>query len=298
VDDALDRTGPASGSWVSWALLAVGVGAASVSAILIRYAGDAHPLAISFWRCAAGAVVLLPFAKFSGISARELRVSLVSGIFLALHFATWITSLELTTVAASVLLVTTTPIWVGLAERLIFGERLSAGAWSGIVISFVGAALIAGGDLSGSNLLGNVLALIGGATVAGYVLAGRDARRSLGIIEYSVLTYAAAAAMLLLACIAGDASLGGYPAQTWWALAGIVVGPQLLGHTVINFVLKDIDATIISVSIMAEPLIATFLAYVLFSETPSLLVYPGGLAVLVGIYLVTVGRRATPVVMQ
>ena len=298
MDDALDRTGPASGSWVSWALLALGVVAASISAILIRYAGEAHPLAISFWRCAAGAAVLMPFAKFSQIRARELRVSIVAGAFLALHFATWITSLELTTVAASVLLVSTTPIWVGLAERLVFKERLSGGAWAGIVISFVGAAVIAGGDLSGSNLLGNALALIGGATVAGYVLAGRDARRSLGIIEYSVVTYAAAAVMLLLACLPARASLVGYPSQTWWALAAIVAGPQLLGHTVINFVLKEIDATVISVMIMAEPLIATFLAYVLFSEIPSVLVYPGGIAVLVGVYLVTVGRRATPVVMQ
>ena len=298
MDDALDRTGPASGSWVSWALLAVGVVAASVSAILIRYAGDAHALAISFWRCTAGAAALLPFAKFSRISARELRVCLVSGAFLALHFATWITSLEFNTVAASVLLVSTTPIWVGLAERLIFKERLSGGAWAGIVISFVGAAVIAGGDLSGSNLLGNALALVGGATVAGYVLAGRDARRSLGIVEYSVITYAAAGVMLLLACLFSNASLVGYPSQTWWALAAIVVGPQLLGHTVINFVLKDIDATVISVSIMVEPLIATFLAYVLFTETPSALVYPGGIAVLIGIYLVTAGRRATPVVMQ
>jgi drug/metabolite transporter (DMT)-like permease len=298
VDDALDRTGPASGSWVSWALLAVGVGAASVSAILIRYAGDAHPLAISFWRCAAGAATLVPFARLSRIGAREVKVSLLSGAFLALHFGTWITSLELTTVAASVLLVSTTPIFVGLAERFIFSERLHSIAWIGIVASFLGAGLIGGGDLSGSNLLGNLLALIGGATAGGYVLAGRDARRTLGIIDYAVVTYAAAAAFLLVACLTADVPLGGFAPQTWWALIAIVAGPQLLGHTMINLVLRDIDATTVSVMIMAEPLIATFLAYVLFTEIPSLLVYPGGVAILVGIYLVTVGRRATPVVIQ
>jgi drug/metabolite transporter (DMT)-like permease len=298
VDDALDRTGPASGSWVSWALLAVGVGAASVSAILIRYAGDAHPLAISFWRCAAGAATLVPFARLSRIGAREVKVSLLSGAFLALHFGTWITSLELTTVAASVLLVSTTPIFVGLAERFIFSERLHSIAWIGIVASFLGAGLIGGGDLSGSNLLGNLLALIGGATAGGYVLAGRDARRTLGIIDYAVVTYAAAAAFLLVACLTADVPLGGFAPQTWWALIAIVAGPQLLGHTMINLVLRDIDATTVSVMIMAEPLIATFLAYVLFTEIPSLLAYPGGVAILVGIYLVTVGRRATPVVIQ
>ena len=280
-------------SWVPWALLSVGVLAASVSAIFIKYADTAEPLAISFWRCSLGAAALAPFMRQNPkeLDRHSVKLSILAGFFLAIHFATWITSLELTTVAASVLLVTTGPIWVATAAVLILKERLGAIVWIGIVATLVGAALISGGDLSGSSLDGNILALIGGAVVGWYVLAGQVARRKLGIIEYSVLTYTVAAVLLLVTCIVADAPLWGYDGQTWLAIAALVIGPQLLGHTVINLVLTDIDATTVTVTIMAEPIIATILAYFLFDEIPHVLVYPGGLAVLVGIYLVTTNRK-------
>lgn len=281
-------------AWASWSLLALGVVAASVSAILVKYAADADALAISFWRCALGALLLAPFAK-SGL--RDMKqpaftMPVIAGAFLAIHFATWIRSLDLTTVAASVLLVSTTPIFVALIAWFAFKDRLPGVGWTGIVMALGGTALVAGVDLGGSSFAGNLLALAGGAMAAGYVLAGGVARRTLGILEYAVVTYAAAAVLLLVVCLAAGVDLIGYPSTTWWALAGIVVGPQLLGHTVINLVLKDIDATTVSAAIMAEPIIAITLAFVLFDEVPSMLVYPGGAAILAGIYLVsTTGRR-------
>ncbi len=286
--------------WAPWTLLMVGVLAASVSAILIRYATGIHPFAISFWRCAAGAAVLAPFARrgFRGTAAASLNMPMVAGVFLALHFGTWITSLEYTTVAASVLLVSTTPIFVGLGAWLLLGERLVQAAWLGILLAFAGTALIGGGDLSGSNLLGDLLALAGGATAGGYVLAGQVARREMGIFEYSVVTYAVAAILLLVACLLVRAPLGGYSSPSWLALAGLIVGPQLLGHTVLNLVLKDIGATTVSVAIMAEPLIATWLAFILFDEVPSLLIYPAGAAILIGIYLVSTARREPVVIVE
>jgi drug/metabolite transporter (DMT)-like permease len=264
-----------------------------VSAILIRYAGGAEPLAISFWRCAAGAIVLLPFAR-AGLGALEpgtWRMPVVAGAFLAVHFATWITSLELTTVASSVLLVSTTPIFVALAAWLLLKERVQARGWAGVLLAFAGTVLVAGGDLSGSSLDGNILALVGGATAAGYVLAGRRARQGIGILEYAVIAYASAGVLLLLSCLGGGVELWGYDARTWWAIAGIVIGPQLLGHTMINLVLKDIDVTTVSVSIMAEPVIATALAFLLFDEVPPALLYPGGAAILAGIYLTSTARE-------
>jgi drug/metabolite transporter (DMT)-like permease len=272
----------------------VGVVTASFSAILVRYASGADPLAISFWRCAGGAALLLPFARSARRprASSELRLPLIAGAFLAVHFATWITSLELTTVASSVLLVSTTPLFVAATAWLLFRERLSRAGWLGIALAVVGVGFVSGGDLGGSSLVGDALALAGGATAGGYVLAGALARRRLGIIAYSVVTYAAAAGLLLLACLAARTPLWGWSAATWWALAGIAVGPQLLGHTVINFVLRDIDATTVSVTIMAEPVIATALAYLLLGEVPSVLVYPGGAAILLGIYLTTSARRA------
>lgn len=283
---------------LSWALLALGVAAASVSAILIRYASDAGALALSFWRCALGAAVLVPFARWRGLGRAQLGPAVVAGVFLALHFATWISSVNLTTVALSVLLVSTTPVFAAGAAHVLFGERIGRRGWSGIALALGGTALVAGVDLGGSSLTGNLLALAGGAAAAGYVMAGAAARRALGIVEYAVVAYGVAALLLLPVCLAGGVALGGYGATTWLALAGIIAGPQLLGHTVINLVLKDIDATTVSVTIMAEPVIATALAFVLFDELPGLLIYPGGAAILAGIYLVSTVPKPEVVVVE
>lgn len=287
-------------AWVPWAVLWAGVLAASVSAILIRYAEDASGIAISFWRSAAGSLVLLPFAVrgLRRMEARDYLLPVVAGVFLAVHFATWITSVNLTTVASSVLLVSTTPIFVAIAARWIFDERLGTMGWSGIALALLGTALVAGLDFGGSSFDGNALALIGGITVAGYGLAGRVSRQKLGILEYAVVTYGAAAAVLLIVAVPMGEELTGYGAQTWWAIGGLIVGPQLLGHTFINFALRAIDATRVSITIMAEPVIAILLAYFLFQETPSWLAYPGGLAILAGIYLVTAVRREPPMISE
>ena len=280
--------------WVMWTILTVGVVAVSVSAILIRYAsvdgdGDASPLAISFWRCALGALALFPFARWKrrGTSPTTIRFSLIAGAFLAIHFASFITSVGLTTIASSVLLVSTTPVFTALVGWLVFHDRLELVGWIGIALTLVGVGLIGGGDFGGGSGLGNLLALIGGATAGGYLLAGAAARRTLGIAEYAVITYTAAGVLLLAVCLLGDIPLWGYGAQTWWAIAGSVIGPQLLGHTLINATLSDIDTTTVAVTIMAEPIIATVLAFFIFSENPSLLIYPGGALILIGIYFVT-----------
>ncbi len=283
-------------------LLAVGVFSVGVSAILIRYAGRADPLAISFWRCAAGALALAPFGRrgFATLTPRRAGLPVIAGAFLAVHLASWITSLELTTVANSVLLVCTTPIFTALAARYLFRERFRSVVWLGIRLALAGTALIAGGagGEGQASLSGDALALFGAITVAGYTIAGEVARRRLGIVEYAVLAYGAAALLLLAVCLVAGVPLLGYPAQTWLAIAGIVVGPQLLGHTILNFLLRDLDATTVTVAVMAEPPIAIALAFVLFSEAPSVLVYPGGAAIVAGIYLVSVHRGRAPDIVE
>ena len=290
----------ARASWVPWLLLVIGVVSASVSAIFIVYAQEAEPMAISFWRCAAGAAVLAPFAVpgIRRMSPRSFMLPAVAGLFLAAHFATWITSLELTTVTASVLLVCSSPAFVALLAWWVLGERLRGLAWLGVVLTVVGAGLVAGGDLSGARLEGNLLAIAGAITVGVYMLAGQVSRRDLGILEYSVITYGVAATILLAICILVGAPLSGYQEQTWWALLGLLVGPQLLGHTVVNYVLKDIGATTVAVAIMAEPLIAAILAYLLFGEVPTLLIYPGAAAILAGIYIVSTRGRSPDIVVE
>ena len=280
--------------------MAVGVLSASVAAILIRYASAAEPLAISFWRCAAATIVLLPFAggKLRRLTRKTSALPALAGVLLAAHFATWITSLELTSIAASVLLVTSSPVFVALASWWILKDRLRPVVWVGIALTFAGTAAVAGGDLSGSSLEGNLLALAGGITVGGYALAGQISRRELGIVEYAIATYAVAGVLLAAVCLATRTALWGYDIQTWAAIAGLVIGPQLLGHTVLNFVLKDIDATTVSVAVMAEPVIASILAFILFSEVPTALIYPGGAAILAGIYLVSSRRNPPPIVVE
>jgi drug/metabolite transporter (DMT)-like permease len=282
--------------------LAFGVLAVSVAAILIRYAEGAEPLAIAFWRCAAGAVILAPFGRrgFAKLAGGGWKLPLVAGAFLAVHFGTWITSLEKTTVANSVLLVSTTPVFTALAARYLFKEKMRQAVWVGIALTLAGTALIAlpGGGEGKASLFGDTLALLGAVTVAGYTLAGQFSRQRLGIVEYSVITYGAAALLLLPICLAAGIPLWGYPAATWLAPAGIVVGPQLLGHTVLNFVLKDLDSTTVSAAVMAEPPIAIALAFLLFSETPSVWVYPAGLAILYGILLVSVTRGRVPEIIE
>lgn len=290
---AVDVAAPAPPSRRVWVLLSLGVIVASFSAILVRYAEDAEPLAIAFWRCAAGAVLIAPFAirGLTRMDARSFKVCLLSGGFLAFHFATWLTSLELTTVASSVLLVSTTPVFVALASRPVFKERLTGYGWFGILLALAGTALVSGTDLGESSIEGDLLAICGAIGAAGYVMAGREARLKIGVLEYAVVTYGVAAALLLPFCVLGDTPLSGYNAQTWWALAAVIVGPQVLGHTVINQVLSDIDATTVSVTIMAEPIIATVAAWILFSEVPSWPIYPGGLAILIGIYMVSTAQK-------
>ena len=277
-------------------MLGVGVLAVSASAIFVRYARDAHPLAISFWRCAIGAAVLAPFARrdLPQLRGRNLKLCIWAGLSLAAHFGTWNWSIQLTTVAAAVLLLATTPVFVAIAARLWMGERLRRLGWIGIVLTVAGAAAIGGADLDGSNAVGNGLALIGGVTAAAYTILGQAARRELGIMGYSVATYAVAAVVLLVACAIGGVELVGFSSAAWWAIAAIVIGPQLLGHTILNLVVKELAATMVAAAIMAEPLVATALAYVLFDEVPSMLIYPAGLAVLIGIYLVSVSRRSVP----
>jgi len=232
------------------------------------------------------------------MSLSDYTLPAVSGACLAIHFASWVTSVNMTTIAASVLLVSTTPVFVALASRWIFNERLDLAVWAGIALSLGGTVLIAGLDLSGSSGLGNVLALIGGISAAGYALGGRRSRQSLGILEYATITYGTAAVLLAVGCLLWSVPVAGYRSETWWAIVASIVGPQLIGHTLINYVLRDIDATRVSVTIMAEPIIAISLAWVLFDEIPRTLAYLGGLAILVGIYMVSVPRREPVIISE
>jgi drug/metabolite transporter (DMT)-like permease len=278
--------------------VAVGVLAVSAAAIFIRLA-EAPALAVAFWRCAIGAAVLLPPAimrreKFP--RGRTLYVGIASGVALGAHFGFWISSLDYTSVAASVVLVSTQPVFVAILAYVLFGERTSPLSFAGIFVALAGTAVIAGdGSVGSAAIFGNALALIGAITVAVYVLIGRSSRtRGVGVLPYSIVVYSAAALTLLpVALLFGD-RLWGYPAETWFWLWAITLGPQIMGHTVFNWALRYVEASIISGTILAEPVVSALLAWLILSEKPGIPTILGGAVVLVGLFLLLRGYRVKP----
>ena len=279
------------------ALMAVAVVGISLSGPLTALVA-APALAIAFWRNAAGAAALLPVlltrerSGVAGVRWRDLRSSVVAGLFLAAHFAAWLPSLSMTSVAASIALVTTTPIWTAVAARFT-GVRLPAQVWWGLALAVAGAALIAGVDVTVSlrALAGDALALAGGIAAAGYVLAGARARQRLPTSAYSVVCYTTCAAAVAVAAVVVGVPLAGFSARDWWLIAGITVVAQLFGHTVFNLVVSSVGPTVVGLAILLEVPGSLLVALVLLGQLPPLLALPGMALVVVGVGLVTRASR-------
>jgi drug/metabolite transporter (DMT)-like permease len=260
-------------------------------------------LAIAFWRNAAGAATLVPVlltrerATLRGLRVRDLRSSVLAGLFVAAHFAAWLPSLSMTTVAASTALVTTTPVWTALAARLT-GVRLPSAVWWGLALAVLGAALIAGVDLTVSReaLLGDGLAVLGAIFAGGYVLAGARARQRLATSAYAVVAYSTCALASAAAAVLFDVPLAGFSTRDWLLIAAITVCAQLLGHTLLNLVLSSVGPTVVSLAILLEVPGASLVAFVLLDEWPPLLALPGMVAVVVGVALVIRAGRPTTLV--
>jgi drug/metabolite transporter (DMT)-like permease len=278
-------------------LLALAVLAVSSSAILIRLA-DAPPLAVSFYRCAMAAAVLLPFAllrhgaEVRSLGRREWVVAMASAAALAAHFALWVPSLSYTSVAASTVLVTSSPVWVALLGRMTIGERVSRVGGAGIALSLAGAAVISWGDVgvSARAALGDALALAGAIAAAAYVLAGRDLRQRMTLLTYAGIVYTGAAALLGAAMLVTRTPFTGYPPDVWGLFVLMTLGPQLLGHTVFNYLLADVEASVVAISVTAEPVGASLLALAVFGEVPSVSAVAGGVLILGGIYVTIAGQ--------
>jgi drug/metabolite transporter (DMT)-like permease len=281
-------------------LLALGVLAVSSSAILIRLA-DAPALAVSFYRCAMAAAVMVPLAllrhraELLALDRRARLVALLSAGALAAHFALWVPSLSYTTVAASTVLVTSSPVWVALLGRISGRERVTRLGAAGITVSLLGAVVISGGDVTVSirAAFGDMLALGGAIAAAVYVLAGRDLRPRLSLASYTAIVYAGAAALLAVAMLGTGTPFGGYSARVWSLFALMTIGPQFLGHTVFNYLLAHIEASIVAISVTAEPIGASLLALAVFGEAPAASVLVGGALVLSGIYVAISGQART-----
>lgn len=298
--DLIRARGQAADSpFAPYAVLAVGVVIVSTASILIRFAhlGGASSLTIAALRLTFATLVLTPYAwprvrtEVTAAPSALLALPVVSGLVLALHFATWITSLEYTSVASSAVLVTTNPIWVGLAAWLWLKEPLRPLAIAGIALGMAGGLTVFVSDagetaVAGSNtLLGNGLALVGALAASAYLLIGRRVRDRLSLLAYVWIAYGTAAVALLVVAAAAGRPLIGLPAMVYVLILALALGPQLIGHTTFNWAIRRLPAPTVAMAILGEPVGAALLAWWLFDETASTLQLAGFALLLAGIYL-------------
>jgi drug/metabolite transporter (DMT)-like permease len=212
---------------------------------------------------------------------------LLAGCFLALHFIFWIHSLKLTSVASSVTLVSTTPLFVALFSFLWLNESPNRKISWGILLTVTGSIFVAGTDFSLSRqaLLGDLLAILGALMATGYLLTGSFVRRSLGLTAYIFSVYGVAALLLLVCCYLTGAPLVGFPAETYVIFFLLALVPQLIGHSTFNWALKFLSATVVAVLILGEPIGATLLAFLFLGETVSALKAVGLLVLGCGILI-------------
>lgn len=278
-------------------VLAIGVCSISTGAILVRMA-DCAPLTKAAWRCALAAIILgvsggarRPSTAPQG---RVIGLALMAGALLAFHFGTWIASLDSTSVARSSLLVATTPIWVAMASPFVTTDRPTWRALLGVAISLAGSAWIALDDPGGGETKGALLALAGALGAAGYVLVGRRVGSRIPIQRYLFLCYGSAALWLIIAARANGDALFGFDGKTWAALIGLAMVPQLLGHSACNWALRWLPALLVSVVFLAEPIVASILAWLFLQETPGLVVLLAAPLILAGIVLAADARTNPP----
>jgi drug/metabolite transporter (DMT)-like permease len=262
---------------------------------------------IAAGRLGLAALILLPIAWLRvGSELRRLKRSdvllgIAAGALLALHFDAWIASFAYTSVASSVALVSTNPLWVAVLSLLLWGERPPLMRLVGVLLAVLGSALIGFSDSQGAApnaLLGDGLALIGALAVSGYFLIGRDLRRQLSLLTYIWLVYTSAAVILLgVAFVVASAqpgrfeALAGYPPLAYVLLLLLAIGPQLLGHSALNWALRYLSATFITVALLGEPIGAALLALLLFGEWFAPLQLVGFVVLLVGIVAAAQGER-------
>ena len=298
---------------LSLALL-IAILAVSTASIFIRFAQmDGVPsLVIAALRLTFATLLLAPLAitrhkdELSNLTGAELSLGLVSGLFLAVHFATWISSLEYTSVASSVVFVSTGPLWVALLSPMLLNERLRRAAIIGLGLALLGGTVIgladactwSGGlecpDLSqvmkGRSMWGNFLALAGAWAVTGYLIIGRKLRAKMSLIPYIFVVYGMAAIGLIVLMLAAGQLPFGYEAKTYGWIFLLAAIPQLIGHSTYNWALRYLPAAFVAVTTLGEPIGSAVLAFFILSEKPTIAIFIGGILILFGIYFAARSR--------
>ena len=296
MEDGEDRTRRAAYLGVGVAVVAV-----SFSSILIRWS-EADFLAIAAGRMTLSTLILAPFAltmyrkELFGLPRRDVLIMVGIGLVLAAHFSLWIASLERTSVASSVVLVTAHPVLVGLVGHFMMNERLSRLNAVGIAVGLAGVVVLTRGDAGAGTetLVGDLLAFLGGVAAGVYILGGRQTRKRISLITYAFLVYGSCSVFLLVAVVVTGTELIGLGGGEWFLFLLMALGPSILGHTMYNWTLRHVPASVVSVSLLGEPVGSSLLAFLLLSETPPELAVVGGAVILVGIVLASWGTGSRP----
>ena len=284
--------------------LAFGVFAASMSSILIRFAQlDGLPsLLIAAGRLTLSALVLAPFAltrhraDLARLRGLDFLMAGAAGMMLAIHFATWITSLEYTSVLISVVFVTTGPLWVALLEFTFLRVRIKQIVIVGLVVAVAGGILIGvtgtPSTTSGSNpLLGGALALMGAIAFAIYLVIGRKVRAKLPLLPYIWLVYSITALFLIVMLLSTATPVTGFPTSGYLAIVLLAIFPQMIGHTSFNYALRYVSATFVSIASQLEPIGSALVAFIVFQELPTEWQLIGSAAIVLGVVLASLGQR-------
>ena len=296
--------------------IALGILAVSTGSIFVRYAQDFAPsVVIAAWRLSLATLILSPIAltrnraELRGLHSVEIRLGLLSGFFLALHFATWISSLEYTSVASSVVFVSTAPLWVAILSPVILKEPLTRPILYGMGLAFVGIVIVGLSDscnlgrsglacpsfsdfIQGRAFMGDLLALVGAWMAAGYLIIGRRLRTSISLVPYIFVVYGMAALVLIGIMLTLGQPAVGYPPQVYVMFLALAVIPQLLGHSTFNWALGYLSAAYVSITLLGEPIGSALLAYFILDEIPERLMVFGAILILVGIYIASRGETS------
>jgi len=286
-------------SFNPYVVLICGVLGVSTGSIFARLA-DAPALVTAAYRVGLASLILIPLAywrardELRNLSFHDIKLGILSGLFLALHFTSWISSLDYTAIANSVVLVNTIPLWVGLFTPLIAKDRIRRATVISIIVSVIGGAIIGFGDfaIGGKALLGDLLAIVGAVCAAIYLLLGRSLRRKLSLLSYVAICYGSAALFLWLVVLFLKLPITGYSTQTvaaFWAMALI---SQIIGHNSYNWALKWFSTSLVAVALLGEPVGSTILAYIIFNEGLTWTKFIGGLFILSAIYIAASGEKS------
>lgn len=292
-------------------ILGIGILAVSTASIFIKFAQqEASSLAIGAFRLLIAALILAPFAFRTAITEirsfprKKLVLMALGGIFLAFHFASWITSLEYTSVASSVVLVTTAPLWVAIFSPIFLKEKITRMTVLGIFIALAGSIVVTMGSLcsfsaagvlckpmasvgSSRALFGDFLALLGAFLSAAYLMVGRKVRKDTSLLTYTFTIYAVSALCMDVFMLVRNVPFTGYSPNIYLIFLALALIPQLLGHSSFNYALRYKSSALVSVALLGEPIGSVILAFFLLKETPAPMEIAGGVFILAGIYLVS-----------